>query len=291
MKIKINKKEELEEVSSMAGGNVSGFAGPIGTDNDEDEKTEALLRRYISEKLRSIQEEERKKEMHLRKVIRKYIAEAKDVANPHPSTGINKLRDAFRKGKPTLKSMYQQLTTSAEQRESFTNHLLSAFVRLFDELDGMNAKGKAPEVTDPAGDAAEPALQAPPEDAGGDLADLLEAINVQIKDDMDIVTDDEEPKPETQVEKDIAKSQEKDREREEFSSGLEGMDTTGRNQAFDAFRLVQSYFSDAYLDLANEEDKKMFKDWCLYNLDLLMSSYEKQLEPNPERPEISSPEG
>ena len=40
------------------------------------------------------------------------INEAKDMANPHPNTGINKLRDAIRKAKPSIKSKFQQLTTS-----------------------------------------------------------------------------------------------------------------------------------------------------------------------------------
>ena len=54
---------------------------------------------------------------------------------------------------------------------------------------------------------------------------------------------------------------------------------------------TQSYFSDAYLDLDNEDDKQMFKDWCLYNMKLLLDSYEKQLAAAPEEPEIENPEG
>ena len=81
-----------------------------------------------------------------------------------------------------------------------------------------------------------------------------------------------------------------DKEKEEFGSGLEG-DATGRNQAFDAFRLVQTYFSDAYLDLSNEEDQKMYRDWCLYNMKLLFQNFEESLPTNPEEPEIENPEG
>ena len=39
------------------------------------------------------------------------------------------------------------------------------------------------------------------------------------------------------------------------------------------------------------ETHEMFKDWCLYNLELLMKSYESELNPNLAKPEISSPEG
>ena len=60
---------------------------------------------------------------------------------------------------------------------------------------------------------------------------------------------------------------------------------------FDAFRLVQTYFSDAYLDLSNEEDQKMYRDWCLYNMKLLFQNFEESLPTNPEEPNIENPEG
>ena len=39
----------------------------------------------------------------------------------------------------------------------------------------------------------------------------------------------------------------------------------------------KSYFSDAYLDLANGEDQKMYRDWCLYNMKLLFKNFEESL--------------
>ena len=88
--------------------------------------------------------------------------------------------------------------------------------------------------------------------------------------------------------KDVDKKKTLDTEREEFAAGMEG-EITGRNQAFDAFRLTQSYFSDAYLDLADPTDKQMFKDWCLYNMDLLLKSFEEEIQPDLEKPEIVNP--
>ena len=35
----------------------------------------------------------------------------------------------------------------------------------------------------------------------------------------------------------------------------------------------------------------MFKDWCMYNLDLLLKNYEDQLASSPEEPNIENPEG
>ena len=63
----------------------------------------------------------------IRVVIRSLIKRGKRSSNPHPSTGINKLRDAFRKAKPSIKTKFQQLTTSEEQRTSFVAHLLNAY--------------------------------------------------------------------------------------------------------------------------------------------------------------------
>ena len=53
----------------------------------------------------------------------------------------------------------------------------------------------------------------------------------------------------------------------------------------------KTYFSDAYLDLSNEEDQKMYRDWCLYNMKLLFQNFEESLPTNPEEPNIENPEG
>jgi hypothetical protein len=289
--IEITSIEQLMEMSSMGSGAVQVAAAP-----KKEEQSEALLRQYIRNKIRSIRESEQLHEQQLRSVVRELIKEAKETANPHPNTGINKLRDAFRKAKPTIKSQFQQLTSSAEQRESFIAHLLAAFVRLFEQLDAINATTEEvpTDLAEPT--TAEPAELSAPDEGSLDAIEkeidsLLEAVNIDIEDDMDIVTADEQAeKPKSQVEKDFQKKKDQESERTEFAAGLEG-EITGRNQAFDAFRLTQSYFSDAYLDLADDLDKKMFKDWCLYNLDLLLSSFAEEIDPRLKKPEIGSPEG
>lgn len=289
--------------------------------NHKDEKLlREFVRRTIVNPAVQILEEEKRREdsvrlwvrSHIREFIEKdyntVINEAKDMANPHPSTGINKLRDAIRKAKPSIKTKFQQLTTSPEQRESFTNHLLAAFVRLFDQLDALSAEGS---VEDVAGDetlAAEPAetdtLQAPDDgdidDIEKELDSLMEALTLteeeeeELGDDNDVVSDEltaekESAKNLSQVEKDVEKKKSQESEREQFGGGLEG-DSTGRNQAYDTFNLVQSYFSDAYLDLNNADDKEMYKKWGLYNLKLLLDSYEEELSPNLETPDIQNPQ-
>ena len=331
--IEITSLEELMEMSAMSGGAVAG--APVskkkkikegsttrhgdyyrGKDMGQELQTEILMREYIRNKIKKQLWEEKKREQEqehqLRLVIRGLIKEAKETANPHPNTGINKLRDAFRKAKPTLKTKYQQLTTSSEQRETFTAHMLRAFVRLFDELDALQAQGdvesEVEDIETAVGEAPNLGLEAPPKDQEADdiedeLDDLMEAIlsevaiDIQDDDEMDIVSDEEKDAEEkeiennkSQTEKDFEKKKESDKEKEEFGSEMQG-DATGRNQAFDAFRLVQTYFSDAYLDLSNEQDQKMYRDWCLYNMKLLFQNFEESLPTAPEAPEIADPEG
>lgn len=337
--IEITTLEELMEISAMSGspGSVVGAhhsgkkkvkegvaAGPgtirnsdfyRGEDMRQELQTEMLMRQYIRNKIKKQLWEHKKQqeqeEHQLRLVIRGLIKEAKEVANPHPNTGINKLRDSFRKAKATLKTKYQQLTTSKEQRETFSAHMLRAFVRLYDELDALQAKGdveqEVEDIESAVGEAPDLGLEAPPKDQeGDDIADELEGlmeailkeVAIDIEDDeMDIVSDDEKDAQEkeiennkSQTEKDFEKKREADKEKEEFGAGLKG-DATGRNQAFDAFRLVQTYFSDSYLDLDNQEDQKMFRDWMLYNLKLLFQNFEESLPTNPEEPNIENPEG
>ena len=171
MKVKINKK--IDESSSAGASGMEGFAGMIpniGSNRKEskdmriedDQITEALMRKYIRNKIRSHLNEtirrEEEEEYKLRLVIREIIKEAKENANPHPNTGINKLRDSFRKAKATIKSKFQQLTTDPEQRKTFRAHMLNAFEKLFFELDALNAKGLPEEK--PESDDVD--LQAPP---------------------------------------------------------------------------------------------------------------------------------
>ena len=278
--------------------------------NNKDEK---LLREFVRKTfVKQMLQEQKKKflqEQQVRTFVRSLINEvteennntvifeAKEMANPHPNTGINKLRDSIRKAKPSVKTKFQQLTSSAEQRESFSNHLLAAFVRLFDQLDALSANQEADagleDTSAELASLAEPEtdIAAPPEDALQDIEDDIE----DEADQNDVVSDDladeketEADKSKTQAQKDFEKKQTQDAEREEFGAGMEG-DSTGRNQAFDAFNLVQSYFSDNYLDLDSTEDREMFKKWGLYNLKLLLDSYEEELAPQLSAPQIDNP--
>ena len=291
--------------------------GLVMNTNEEKALREFVKRTFVAKML----QEEKKNYLHEQKVrtwvrsllnevveeeANTVIYEAKDQSNPHPNTGINKLRDSIRKAKPSIKTKFQQLTSSADQRESFTNHFLAAFVRLFDQMDALTASEEADsglaDTSADLADLAEPStdtLQAPPEDIESELDLQLESflneidLDIEDADENDVVSGDleaekEEKKNLSQVEKDVEKKKSKDKEREEFAAGMGG-DSTGRNQSFDAFNLVQSYFSDNYLDLDSKEDREMFKKWGLYNLKLLLDSYEEELNPGLQAPDIQDP--
>ena len=292
-------------------------------------KEEQLLREFVRDNLVAPILEEQKREQQVRRWVRSLIREAqeetvlmnlyeaKDMANPHPNTGINKLRDALRKAKPSVKTKFQQLTTAPEQRESFTNHFLNAIVNLFDELDALSAQGTEAEEIDTSAVIDTDEIAAPPSDMSSDdmaadiesglddlenlqeavLESILREIEVDVQDDeeVDIVSDEIEGEIEnekisnqTQVQKDFQKKNDDEQKRKDFGAGIQG-DMTGRNQAFDAFNLIQSYLSDAYLDLNDPQDQEMFKKWGLYNIKLLLDKYEQELASNPEAPQIADP--
>ena len=295
--------------------------------NNKDEKLlrEFVRRTIVNPAMEILREEKRREDavrLWVRSQIREFqiqeactvIYEAKEMANPHPNTGINLLRATLRKAKPNIKTKFQQLTSSKDQRDSFRNHFLAAFVRLFQQLDAMRADGEAPDIDDSEALPAEPemddsgaddtVLQEPSDtdldDISKEIEGLVESLRLTEQEEEeegeqnDVVSDDLEAEKEaaknlSQVEKDVEKKKSQERERREFSGGLEG-DATGRNLAYDAFNLVQAYFSDSYLDLSDDQDKSMFKKWCLYNLKLLLKSYEEELDLNAAEPEIENPQ-
>ena len=179
----------------------------------------------------------------LRNIIRDIVIDEKtslqEVAtpdndpSPNKTTGINVLEDLLKKIIPILEDDYKLLTTSTEQRESFRAHIINGVV-------GSLAPAKA-------NDSAEMSVS--------------EAVEVDIEDEGDppefIDINKDDPAPE-----DAASPE------EEFGSGLEGQDETGRNMAFQSFKKIEKGVLDAYELLQNMDDKKLFYDYLLANLKL-----------------------
>lgn len=243
-------------------------------------EVEKLLREHIRKKISNVRLQQEKQEQKLREAIRRILREG-DISDihPHRSTAINILEDVLKKAIPTLRTDYKRLTTDSSQRQSFRAHVLKAI------KDAL-----APSLVNwqylSGQDSADSLLSEPPADnikqsaeedeLDPDLEELEEAdISIDIGDDDEAdeskklpVEDDDEPSPE-----------------EEFGSGLEDMDETGRNMAFTSFRKISQYILDAYDTLANSKDKEVFVDYLLTNIKLYFDKFEDELQKSVEEPE------
>ena len=77
-------------------------------------------------------------------------------------------------------------------------------------------------------------------------------------------------------------------EQEQFGTGLEGMDETGRNHAYTSFRKISQYILDAYDALANMDDKEIFVDYLITNLKLYFDKFETEMQSTVEEPTTQS---
>ena len=226
---------------------------------------ETALRKVIRNKIKASMHERNLYEHALRKAIRKILSEG-DISDTHPhrSTGINMLEDVLKKSIPTLRADFKRLTTDKKQRDSFRAHVIKA-VRdaLMPSLvnDKYRQGGESGEAS---------ALLSEPTGEASEFGDLEEA-------EIEVDISDEEKK--IPVEKDDTPSDE-----EQFGSGLEDMDETGRNMAYTSFRKVSQYVLDAYDSLANPKDKEIFLDYLVTNLKLYFDKFEDELSSSVEEP-------
>jgi hypothetical protein len=231
---------------------------------------EALLRQIIRKKIKTSLQEKYTHEQALRKAIRGILSEG-DISDVHPhrSTGINMLEDVLKKSIPTLRTDFKRLTTDKKQRDSFRAHIIKAVI---DALRPETVKSNYRQGTE----SGEPSalLSEPVGDAQSGFDELEEAdIQVDIEDDAKKIPVEPDDEP---------------TEQEDFGSGLESMDETGRNMAYTSFRKISQYILDAYDSLANPKDKEIFLDYLVTNLKLYFDKFEDELQSTVEEP--STPE-
>jgi len=223
---------------------------------------EKNLRLLIREAIKLKHLRDRKEEEQLRYVVRHMLLEG-DVDSdtkpaPYESTSVNMLADAFNQILPVLKTGLRKLS-KPEERQSYRDHVLEKFKSIFDGFDGLDAQPVA------LGDGS---LTEQEEDEKG--------IKVTIDDPFRIMPSDgkeddrfkeKEPDPEEKMEnefKDFAKP---------------GKNPTGARVAFETINdsNIQSVLADKRKTLFDEEDKEEFKEYALYNVDLWLLTYEKEL--------------
>jgi phosphopantetheine adenylyltransferase len=256
---------ELDEISTSA--NVAGYSGKSSEKEEDDymikredivneEKIRKLIRERIELKLNEssigniepdvVYVSQRLKndidryrnEFKIRECVRKLILMEKEEVPPHRSTGINVLQNLLKKIIPIIKTDFKSLTTDPKQRDSYRSHITNAIINTLAPI----------ELSD---------------EADRELKEV--EINV---DDVD-------------VDKfiDIGdKSVDTPEEEEEKFQTLPGKDLTGRNIAMQTFEKIDKQIIDAYSDLDNEKDQKLFYDYLIANIKLYFDKFEDQLE-------------
>jgi hypothetical protein len=282
------EEDNLEEISSMAGGDVEGYSLPLGTkkpkkkkgtifrENDEEDLkqiVQEIVRNVIHKKI-IFEHKQLKEEKELRSVIQFLIKEAKkDIeAVPHSSTAINILEELLKQILPNLEKDFKTLTTSKEQRDSFRAHIINAVSTLLDTEDVNKEGGAAGEEEalinlDEQEDEIEEEIELKISDVGASA------------DEKFIDIEGGEPIP----------------QEEEDTFGLEGQDATGRALSKDAFNNIEKNITETYAILHDKEDEKLFQDYLITNLKLYFDKWEKELgavtEPTTDEYETEKEEG
>jgi len=234
---------------------------------------ELKLREQIRKAISIIRERKEEKsiavlseEQRLRKVIRKLLKEEEGQGDE--STGISYLRRDLKKIIPELEDGYKSLRSKQEQRDSYRTHILSAIQDLIIRGD-TNFSARADKDPD--------------EEAVG--MDLHE-VEVKIGDDM--------PDPQKKLdigretpesEKDIEKSKE-DEELEDFA--ISGEDKTGAAAALTSMKQIEKVIINTYSTLYDPNDRDLYSDYLITNLQLYFDEFEKELQaivPEPENPD------
>ena len=195
-------------------------------------------------------------EIRLRAQVRRILAESAATQDtdpaPHRSTGINVLSDLLKKIIPILEDDFKILTTSSDQRKSFRAHVIHGVQHALAPLRSTEDAGNP--------------------DASKEIS--ISEVEVQIgsPDEDKMIDIDDAP------EEDVLSPE------EEFGTGLEGSDETGRNMAYSSFKKIERNILDSYELLSNDEDKELFYDYLITNLKLYFDKFEDELASNLDEP-------
>ena len=219
---------------------------------------EELIRTHVRNRI----EKKMVSEQRLRKAIVKVIQEVETGTEESSEyTGINVLASLLEKIIPIIEDDYKMLTTSAEQRESFRNHIVHAIKNALKPIDASNVA-----------------------DQQENLVYTLDKLLLAEK--MKINLSDGGDDPADYVEGDFIDI-EGPKEDEEFVQ-LDDQNETGRNFAATTFKQVEKQIVDAYDMLADEKDQKLFYDYLITNVLLYFDKFEDELQN--QLPDTTTPE-
>jgi hypothetical protein len=228
---------------------------------NEEAQLRSIIRTVMDHEMKNLNEEER-----FRTIVRTFIKREVDILvegqtpdtdpTPNKSTGINVLEDLLKKIVPVLETDYKMLTTADSQRQSFRAHIINAVIDTLTPAKTNNAAESGDE------EALEEVVDV---DIGGEDEDKF----IDIRTDSEISAEEEEEEADP---------------REEFGTGVEGEDKTGRNMAYESFKKIESNVIDSYELLSDTEDQELFYDYLIANLKLYFDKFEGELSTQVEEP-------
>ena len=222
---------------------------------------EQKLRLLIREALKIKLNKKNSEEQMLRQVIRHYITEAKEIdadGNPTPyeSTPLVFLADAFNDILKTVKDGLRSLQ-EPEERASYRVNMLEKFKNFFAKAEAFDAKKSG-------------AL------GESDLDEQEVKVTLDMDDDARVMPSD---KSEDERFTPREKSDEEKADEEFDTEKVEGEDEQGAIWAFDVWNNsnIAATLSDKRKLLKRDDYRQTFKEYCLYNIDLWMITYEKDI--------------
>ena len=229
-------------------------------------KEEKELRSHIRSLIRVVKQKRLDEEQELRTLVGSLIdyeinlmteaATADTDPTPNKSTGINVLEDLLKKIVPILQADFKLITTEEGQRQSFRAHIVKAIVDTLTPVATNNEAGG---------------------EAGGSK-ELEEVIDIEVGD------EDDEKFIDIRTDAEKNAEDEPDDPRDDFGTGLEGEDKTGRNMAYMTFKKIENNIIDSYELLSNPEDQELFYDYLIANVKLYFDKFEDELAGTVEEP-------
>ncbi len=230
-------------------------------------KIQEGIKRFVA-----VRSDKKKKEMIIEKLFRAKIQKdlkalvEKKQTRIHSSTGMNSLEDLFSNTNllSVLESDYYYLTTSEEQRKDYKNHVLTAIIGMFKNID-LSPEGE------------------------GKLEESLKKLFEQEDADIQVeVTDEDLPEDKIVGPARDEIEDEKEKDEDENAESIDpDEDLTGRNRAMSAISKIEKSIKDAYNVLGNPADKSDFKTYLVANLKLYFDQWENSLQ-NDANPQFSS---
>lgn len=213
------------------------------------------LRKQANER-QHLQEEERLR-FYIRHLITEGDVDADTNPAPYDSTALSALADAFNQILPVLKTGLRKLKRP-EERQSYRAHVLQKFSDMFTNFEGLDTDAESGAIGE------------------SDLNEQEGDVTIKLDDDARVMPSDggederfkEEPAPKLDADDDdIARL------------AIETEDPTGARRAFTTINNsnIEKLLSDTRKLLVRGEDKEEFKQYAMYNVDLWLLTYEKEI--------------